>query len=164
MQFDKFRIAARGLVIQNNKLLFVSDDGHYWYLPGGRLEAGESLPICVEREVYEETGFKVKAEHLCYVQERLDIKDHTHKLHLYFYTTILEENTNLDWQDQGGTVRHQRFFSLSDIQSMNNIVPRFLANGEWCSMTATVLTESSAAPIYQGAIMVKGFEAVAEEI
>lgn len=160
MQFEQFRIAARGLVIRDNRILFVSDEGQYWYLPGGRLEGGESLPSCVEREVYEETGFLVKAEQLCYVQERLDLKDNIHKIHFYFQTKILKENTDKDWQDSGGTVQFQRFFGLDEIQSMTNILPRFLASGDWCRLPSAQGGIDN--PIYQGAVKVKGFELVDE--
>lgn len=172
MQFNQFRIAARGLVICDNQLLFVSDEGRYWYLPGGRLEAGESLPFCVEREVYEETGFLVKAGQLCYVQERLDLKDNIHKIHFYFQTQIIEKNEAEGWQDEGGTVQFQRFFTLGDIQSMKNILPRFLANGDWCQLESSTArrrpqtlsegTTNTASETYQGAVKVRGFELIDE--
>jgi len=172
--FKNFRIAARGLVIHEDRLLFVSDEGQYWYLPGGRLEAGESLPSCVEREVYEETGFLIKAEQLCYVQERLDLKDKIHKIHFYFQTKILEENKQIDWQDTGGTVQFQRFFTLDEIQSMKNILPRFLASGDWCRFKSTSMPNEgkaftngwmgipAATHTYQGAVKARGFELVDE--
>ena len=62
---EKFVVACYGLILHDNKLLMVRQShGHWagkWILPGGKLEAGESLEQCVEREVFEETGCKVRA-------------------------------------------------------------------------------------------------------
>lgn len=33
----------------------------YWEFPGGKLEEGESLQTCVEREIQEELNWKIKA-------------------------------------------------------------------------------------------------------
>jgi 8-oxo-dGTP diphosphatase len=35
-----------------------------WSIPGGRVESGESLAAAVEREVAEETGLRVRADHI----------------------------------------------------------------------------------------------------
>lgn len=167
MEYQQFRIAARGLVVQNNALLLVSDNGKNWYLPGGRLECGESLPSCVEREVYEETGFLVKAGQLRYVLECLDRKDYTHKLHFYFQTEIIIANQTKDWEDSGGTVQFHRFFTLQEIRAEKSILPPFLAEGEWCSFTDTQSSSAfensssfSSLPIYQGTLKVRGFELI----
>jgi 8-oxo-dGTP diphosphatase len=152
-----FRIAARGLVIQNNKLLLVSDDGKYWYLPGGRLEGAESLKECVEREVYEETGLVVKVDNLLHVQECLDLADELHKINFYFQTTIVCGEGDLleGWSDAGGTVQYRRYFSLTEIQQQQNILPRFLAEGDWCNEKQKI------AYFYQGIVKMRGFEMVA---
>ncbi len=34
-----------------------------WAMPGGRLELGEGFADCARRELYEETGIKIPAEH-----------------------------------------------------------------------------------------------------
>lgn len=57
--------AAVAVINGNNELLMLrrSDNG-YWTMPGGTLEAAESLPECAVREVFEETGIVVQLEAL----------------------------------------------------------------------------------------------------
>jgi len=148
-----FRIAARGLVVKDNQLLFVSNDGHYWYLPGGRLEGKESLRQCVEREVYEETGLVVKTGSLLHVLESFDSNDQLHKINFYFQTTHIEGQLSDEWCDaDGGVVKFRRYIDLEEIKKHKTIVPRFLANGDWCSEKPLVSS------VYQGFILTHGFE------
>jgi ADP-ribose pyrophosphatase YjhB (NUDIX family) len=56
------RVDVRGAVFRGGKLLMVRervDDG--WTLPGGWADVGEIPSQAVEREVWEEAGFRVKA-------------------------------------------------------------------------------------------------------
>lgn len=59
---------------QRTKILLTrrSDNGR-WCLPGGGLESGESASEAVEREVFEETGLRVRAERLIGVYTSPDI-------------------------------------------------------------------------------------------
>lgn len=56
------RIDVRGAVFQAGKLLLVREilDGG-WTMPGGWVDVGDTPSGAVEREVHEESGFKVKA-------------------------------------------------------------------------------------------------------
>lgn len=57
----KTRIGCRGIVLQDGKLLACHEEKtDFWQLPGGGLEAGETLQECCAREVLEETGYIVK--------------------------------------------------------------------------------------------------------
>lgn len=61
-----FQVAA-GLIWKNGKVLIAkrSEGGHlggFWEFPGGKLERGESLEDCLEREIEEELGLKIKAD------------------------------------------------------------------------------------------------------
>ena len=59
-KWDKTRIACRGIIIENSKILFsyetVTDQ---WMIPGGGLEENENDKECCIREVAEETGMLV---------------------------------------------------------------------------------------------------------
>ena len=148
----KFRIAARALIVQEQRLLFVSDNGEYWYLPGGRLEGKENLIDCVEREVYEETGLIVKVGNLLHVLECFDIEDYLHKIHFYFQTTLINGDLSETWQDEGGGVQFRSYFSLEEIKRNPKILPRFLMNGDW------IKPSFEFAKVYQGSVFMRGFE------
>lgn len=148
-----FRIAARGLVVENRQLLLVSNDDEYWYLPGGHLEPGESLPACVEREIYEETGLEVRTGRLIHVLECKEVRANVHRVHFYFQTERIGGELSPEWTDQGGVVRYHRFFSLKEIQANDRIVPHFLRLGTW-------LAEASQSEIYQGLVHMQGFEVI----
>ncbi len=55
-----------GLIWKNGRLLITQrpKGGHledYWEFPGGKQEKGESLTRCLEREIDEELGLKIRA-------------------------------------------------------------------------------------------------------
>src|SRR5215213_7023415 len=61
-------VAKRGgalLLVRHQK----PDRDPYWVLPGGRLETGERIPDCAEREVAEETGLSARFSGVLYVIE-----------------------------------------------------------------------------------------------
>jgi 8-oxo-dGTP diphosphatase len=150
----RLRVAARGLIIENEKLLFVSDEGTYWYLPGGQIENSETLTTCAEREIYEETGLVVKAGQLRHVLECFDLENNLHKIHFYFETTLLKGTISEHWNDEFGSVQFCRYFSLAEIQKYSTILPRFLASGDWCNSAPNFHK------IYEGAVNMRGFEMV----
>ena len=81
------KIRATAVLIEKGRILLVRQRvsaslSRAWSLPGGTLEAGETLEECVIREVKEETGLDVAVERLLYVCDR--IADGHHVVHITF--------------------------------------------------------------------------------
>ncbi len=65
------KLDVRGVVFRDQKILLVKElvDGH-WTLPGGWVDVNEPPSRAAEREVWEESGFHVKASRLLAVYDR----------------------------------------------------------------------------------------------
>ena len=66
------KIDVRGVVFRGNKILLVREimDAGRWTLPGGWADPNETPRQSVEREVFEESGFQVRAVKLLAVYDR----------------------------------------------------------------------------------------------
>ena len=91
-----FRYRTGGILIHDGKMLFVkSKIGGYYYMIGGGVHMGERSDICIEREIYEETGMEAKVDRLSVVCENffkcvggaIDGYD-CHTIELYYYMKI----------------------------------------------------------------------------
>jgi ADP-ribose pyrophosphatase YjhB (NUDIX family) len=61
-----FRIGVFALIFNHEKQILLGHrrDIDWWNLPGGGMEAGETVDEAICREVFEETGLKVRVEQL----------------------------------------------------------------------------------------------------
>lgn len=127
-----FRYRTGGIIINNNKMLFVkSAIGDYYYMVGGGVHLGETSKACIEREIYEETGMHTCAQHLAVVCENFfkgvggatDGFDR-HTIEFYYYMKILDEDFKLckSKTDEGEQLV---WLSLEEIAS-KKIKPTFL--------------------------------------
>lgn len=66
------KVDVRGVVFRDDKILMVQEklDNDRWALPGGWADVGESGGESVVREVYEESGFRVRAVKLLALFDR----------------------------------------------------------------------------------------------
>ena len=87
------KVDVRGAVIRDGKILLVQERmDNKWAMPGGWADVGDLPSATVEREVWEESGFKVKAQKVLAVYDanRISPMELYHAYKIIFLCTILE--------------------------------------------------------------------------
>lgn len=130
----EFLVRACGILIHDGAVLAQEGDngrgGRGYALPGGHLEFGETLAMCLSREVYEESGLNVEAEKLVYVHENFyTLRDATtHEIGFYF---LVDLNSEFPTPDTQGYVPSReshirmRLLPLSELRTFA-LMPSFL--------------------------------------
>jgi ADP-ribose pyrophosphatase YjhB (NUDIX family) len=87
------KVDVRGAVIRDGKILLIQEraDGN-WAMPGGWADLGNSPASVAEREVWEESGFRVKAEKVVAVIDanRIEPMEFYHAYKIIFLCRLLE--------------------------------------------------------------------------
>jgi 8-oxo-dGTP diphosphatase len=89
------RLGVGGVVIHAGKVALVQRANPpfagEWTIPGGRVEAGETIAQAVERELLEETGLVVRAGELIYHFEHIEHDDQGQLRYHYVVVDLLAE-------------------------------------------------------------------------
>jgi len=112
------KVDVRGVVFKDGKILLVKEkvDGK-WTVPGGWADVGFSPSENAEREVFEESGYKVKAKKVLAVYDR-NKQGHTpyifHLYKIFFLCEIVggESKTSYETDDVG-------FFDLNELPPLS---------------------------------------------
>ncbi|WP_061965625.1 NUDIX hydrolase [Demequina aurantiaca] len=99
---------------------------HWWFTPGGGLEAGESHPEAAVRELAEETGFVISVDQLVGpVWERsalFDFMETPFVQHEEFFMATLAADAvagSLAWTDtETDTIDESRWFSITELRDV----------------------------------------------
>lgn len=87
------KIDVRGAVVRDNQILLIQEraDGH-WAMPGGWVDLGDAPASAVEREVWEESGYRVKAEKVVAVIDanRIEPMEFYHAFKIIFLCRLIE--------------------------------------------------------------------------
>jgi len=88
-----YRVAARALVVQNNKVLLVQETPEMWWgLPGGGVDHGETVETSLIRELEEELGVTEKiTTDFKIAHYTLGTIHHIPRLNLFFRVSLPKE-------------------------------------------------------------------------
>ena len=109
------KIDVRGAVVHDNKILLIQErmDGK-WAMPGGWADLGNSPASVAEREVWEESGYRVKAEKVIAVIDanRIEPFEFYHAFKIIFLCSLT-----------GGKPQVSHETSAVDFFELNNLPP-----------------------------------------
>lgn len=121
---------VRALVVHQNAVLLVSDDGGFWYTPGGRIEHGEDAEQAVIRELKEETGLDGRLAGFSHVEQFFKPAKGLHHINLYFYLDLVDSAQTMTLNDPDRQVTLARFFGMEELAGLN-VNPAHLKIGWW---------------------------------
>lgn len=112
------KIDVRGAVIRDNKILLIQEraDGK-WAMPGGWADLGNAPASVAEREVWEESGFRVKAEKVVAVIDanRIQPMEFYHAYKIIFLCTLLGGEPRTSYETLAVD-----FFDLNDLPPLSS--------------------------------------------
>ena len=116
-------VAVGALAVDHGRLLCIRR-GHgpgagLWSLPGGRVEAGETLHEAVVREVMEETGLEVVVDHFVGYVER--IGEGYHFVILDFGVSLLEPDADPVAGDDAAEAAWVPFDDLGNLRLVDGL-------------------------------------------
>ncbi len=125
---EKVGVRPCGILIEKGKVLCIlcKYDEEFYLFPGGGLEPGETIGEGVEREFFEETGLKVKAKKMVYVNDWIkDRKTNTRVLNVFFLVQRTGGKISLGEKDDG-KVKKVKWIPLKEFKKID-FRPKYLA-------------------------------------
>ena len=95
------KIDVRGAVVHEGRILLIQERAdEKWAMPGGWADLGDSPSAMVEREVWEESGFRVKAEKVAAVIDanRIEPMELYHAYKIIFMCRLLDGEPRTNYE------------------------------------------------------------------
>ncbi len=119
------RVRVGSVIVQDGRILLVNHrrmGRSYWVLPGGALEAGESLAACAAREVREETGLEVHVDRFLYLAEAFSKDGARHSVDVVFLGRLTDEGESPRAM-AGWAIERPEFVPLKDLPRLTLLPP-----------------------------------------
>jgi len=121
-----YRIAIRGIIFIDGKLLLVESSFGEIKLPGGGVEKNESDIDTLIRETYEETGYHIIPDSIKpfgeVEEKRLSIYEAKiwHQINRYYFCDVISIKDKCDYtEDENKDGFHQVFYTIDEAIKIN---------------------------------------------
>jgi ADP-ribose pyrophosphatase YjhB (NUDIX family) len=120
--FEPTILGVRALIVHQEQVMLVQHTyTKGWYLPGGRVDRGETIYTAMCREVSEECGLKVKRARLSAIYSNINMNRNDHIALFSIDDFETEQNSALNTELHKLEIAEVSFFPLSNLPS--NITP-----------------------------------------
>lgn len=132
----KFYLAVHALIKKEDSFLITrrSEINDYkpltWDIPGGFVEAGESVEIALNREIQEETGISISIEKAVYIYSNLSQIPEKQVFQAIYLCQYIdgEVKLNPDEHDQFKWIKKEEFKTFETIQFLNSFISHEIFN------------------------------------
>ena len=129
------RLAVRAVLLHRDRLLLVNAypsarGSDLWCAPGGGVEAHQSLPGNLAREVMEETGLEVRVDDPCLVNEFHDPDRGFHQVEVFFRCRLRRGVLDDAHRDPEGVVDRRGWFTRAEMEAIR-VKPSALSAVAW---------------------------------
>ena len=110
---DKFPIAIKAIITDDNKILCLKNERNEWDLPGGKINFNEGVEESLKREVKEETNFNIKNLNIL---KPLNLKFNDVSVFVLLYSAEISCDSSISVSYEH---YEYNFFSKSEIKNLN---------------------------------------------
>jgi len=127
------RVGTRVIVLDEEKrVLLVQGKGqHYYTVPGGHVEDGETLLQCAVREVEEECGLVVAIDRLIYVQEFIGTLYPDERFVEVVFLAHPLGGMLREGDTGGGGARRPAWYTEAQVKALPLVFPALLQGSFW---------------------------------
>ena len=118
------KVAQKAIIERDGKVLITRDirDGDTWELPGGRLNAGESLEDGLRREIQEELGVSILVHTVVYAETFVHPRGNVPHVLLAYHVTLA--NPEEEFHPHDIEIAEIKWIDKNDLQHLS-IFPQY---------------------------------------
>ena len=122
---NRVRVRVSGICIKDNKILLVNHSLYgsgtsFWNPPGGGVQFGEKAIDALKREFKEETGLKVEAGEMLFMNEFIQPPLHAIEIFFQIFSQegVVETGADSEFSENDQIIREVKFMDIKEVNEL----------------------------------------------